>query len=163
MSSINDKNRWVWWLGLTPVLLVTLDQWVKHWARVSLKPVGEMPLINGLLRFAYVENRGAAFGLLQGARWFFLALTLAVLIFIAVYYTRLPRTKESLFLRIPLVCVFSGAAGNFIDRLLNGYVVDMFEFTFIRFPVFNVADILLVCGTIVMSYVMLFVMKEDNV
>lgn len=150
----------IWLAGLAGVLLVALDQWVKHWARTWLKPLGHKPFINGFLRFTYTENQGAAFGMLQGARWFFLALTVVVLIVLCVYYVRMPRTRIYWAARIPMIVVIAGAFGNFIDRFRTGVVVDMFEFEFITFPIFNVADMCLVSGTIVLAFVLLFVLKE---
>lgn len=150
----------IWLAGLSSILLVALDQLTKYWARVYLQPVGEKPFLPGLISFLYTENRGAAFGLMQGGRWFFIPLTLVVLIAILVYYFWLPREKIYWALRIPLIFVFAGAVGNMIDRALNGYVVDFLSFDFIKFPIFNVADICLVCGTLSMAFVMLFVIKD---
>jgi signal peptidase II len=147
---------------LAAVFLILLDQYVKRWAYEVLRPVGEKPFIEGFLGFAYVENRGAAFGMLQGARWFFIPLTVAMLVFIGWYYVRLPKTGIYWLVRVPLVFTYAGAVGNFIDRLFQGYVVDMFEFQFISFPVFNVADMCLVAGTIAIAFVMLFIIKDKE-
>ena len=142
--------------------LVVLDQWVKNWAVAVLAPAGELPFLNGFLRFAYVENEGAAFGILQGAQWFFIPLTIVMLLVFAVYYVRLPRIRKYWLIRVPLVFVLAGAAGNFIDRAGNGFVVDMFEFEFITFPVFNIADMCLVGGAITMAVMTLFVLREHE-
>lgn len=150
----------IWLMASASILLIALDQWVKHWAVTYLQPVGEISLIDGLFGLIYVENQGAAFGLLQGGRWLFIPVTLIVTGVIAFYYIRLPRTREYLPVRIPMVFIFAGAIGNFIDRLLNGYVVDMFQFKFITFPIFNVADICLVVGTIVLAFILFFVIKD---
>ncbi|MCL2708122.1 MAG: signal peptidase II [Defluviitaleaceae bacterium] len=140
--------------------LIALDQAVKRWAVASLKPVFEKPIVNGFVRFAYVENSGAAFGMLQGGRWFFVPLTVVMFAFFAVYYARLPKTRINWFVRVPMVLIAAGAAGNFVDRLRNGFVVDMFEFEFISFPVFNVADMCLVAGTFSVAAAFLFIVKE---
>jgi signal peptidase II len=147
---------------LGSILLIVLDQWIKYWAREVLAPLPEIPIIEGFFRFVYVENIGAAFGILEGGRWFFIPLTVIILIVIVIYYARLPRSKMYRRVRIPLVFVFAGAVGNFIDRLAHGFVTDMFEFTFITFPVFNVADACLVAGTLTLAVIMLFFMKESK-
>ena len=143
-------------------LLVFLDQWVKQWAREYLMPVGSLPFIDGFLGFRYTTNTGAAFGILPDGRWFFVILTTVVLIVILIYEFKIPYTKKNMWGRIPLTLITAGAIGNFIDRLLTGYVVDMFEFLFINFPIFNVADILLVAGTIIFTFASIFVFKEEE-
>ena len=145
---------------LSTLLLTAADQWVKHWAATVLQPLGTIPILDGLLRFAYVENRGAAFGLLQNGRWFFVPLTLVFVGLLLFYYIRLPKERKYWAVRVPLILICAGAVGNFIDRLINGYVVDMLEFLFISFPVFNLADILLVSGTFLLAFIWLFVIKE---
>lgn len=157
-----NKKFWLLIPVLSSIVILALDQWVKYWARTWLQPVGEKPLINGLLGFTYVENRGAAFGMMQGARWLLIPLTVVVLAGIAVYYVKLPYDRATVPVRVPLILILAGALGNFIDRLKDGYVVDMFEFKFISFPVFNVADICLVCGTILLAFVMLFIWKPEQ-
>ncbi len=142
-------------------LLIILDQLVKYWARTNLQFQPSVNVIEGLFAFTYVENRGAAFGLMQNGRWLFIPLTVIVVAVIIFYYARMPRTRIYWSARIPILLIISGAVGNFIDRVRFGYVVDMFEFKFISFPVFNVADICLVCGTIALSIVLLFVIKEE--
>ena len=150
-------------LGISVVLLVALDQWVKQWARVYLQPVGRLPIIDGFIGFRYMENAGAAFGILQGARWFFVVLTVIVLGMMIWYERSLPTSKLYMAVRIPMTLIAAGAIGNFIDRLLFGYVVDMFEFLFINFPIFNVADILLVVGVSIYVIVALFIIKDEVV
>ena len=140
--------------------LVALDQAVKRWAAANLSPFDEIPVINGFISFTYVENRGAAFGLLQNGRWFFIPVTSLILLVIIYFYVKLPQTRAYKFVRATLVLITAGAVGNFIDRLFNGYVVDMLEFKFITFPVFNVADMCVVTGTFALAFVMLFIVKD---
>lgn len=153
--------RWI--LALSVILFIILDQAVKQWARVYLLPVGRIPIINGLIGFRYATNTGAAFGMLEGARWFFVILTIIVVVVLIVCEFKMPYTRNSLYVRIPMALILAGAIGNFIDRLLFGYVVDMFEFLFIRFPIFNVADILLVIGTISYAFIALFILKDEPI
>src|SRR5699024_4127097 len=105
--------------------------------------------------FTYVENRGAAFGILQNQRWLFIILT--VLICVGMFYYLYTSKNISLILRIAMSLILGGAIGNLIDRIKNGFVVDMFHFTFIDFPVFNVADCFVVVGTILLTYYLLFI------
>jgi len=136
--------------------MIGLDQWVKHLAVAHLQNAPDIPLIEGVFRLAYVENRGAAFGLLEGARWVFVVLTVIVLGAIVVYFIRLPKTKQTRLLRGALIVLCGGALGNFIDRARQGYVVDMFYFHWFEFPVFNVADILTVVSTFLLCAMIIF-------
>jgi signal peptidase II len=149
--------------GISCILLILLDQWVKYWAKIHLRHSTSQTIIPNFIGLTYVENRGAAFGFMQGGRWIFVVLTIAVAIGIIIYYAGLPRERKYWLVRIPLIFIFSGAIGNFIDRLRFGYVVDMFEFLFIRFPVFNVADICLVTGTFTLAFVFVFIIKDTPV
>ena len=154
-------TRWV--LAFSVLLMVALDQAVKQWARVYLLPVGRIPLIEGWLGLRWATNTGAAFGILQGGRWFFIAVTIVVIGAVLVYEFKFPYTSMYMWVRIPLALILAGGIGNFIDRMLFGYVVDMFEFLFINFPIFNVADIFLVLGTLGYMFAVLFILKEEHV
>ncbi len=146
---------------LVCAILIAIDQIVKHLTVIYLKPIGSTDIMQGIFSLTYVENRGAAFGMMQGARVFFIVITVAVLIGIAIYYVKLPRyiaaPKVQRWSRVALVLIMAGALGNFIDRFLNGFVVDMFEATFIHFPVFNMADMYVVVGTILFATLVLFI------
>ena len=132
------------------VLLVALDQLVKYLVRVNI-PLGEQRnFIPHVLGLAHIHNTGAAFSMLAGARWFFVMLTVAVVIF-AMWVLLSNRITHPLG-RWTLALIIAGAVGNLIDRALNGYVVDMFEALFIQFPIFNVADIFVVVGGILFCY-----------
>jgi signal peptidase II len=140
--------------------LVTIDQVSKYLSVQFLRSDGPIDLIPGVFQLSYVENQGASFGLFQGGRWIFVALTLVVIGVIISYFAKLPRDKRFNSLRLALIFISAGAVGNLIDRILNGYVVDMFYFVPIDFPVFNVADSCVVCGTILMLFLFLFKQKD---
>lgn len=125
-------------------------------------PINTYPVIPGILSFTYLENRGAGFGILQGARWFFIAVTIATLIAIAYYYMKMPKKKPFNYIRAGLVTVAAGAIGNGIDRLLNGFVVDFIHLRFINFPVFNIADIYVTVGAVFLAVLALFFVKEHD-
>ncbi len=152
------------WLipAFAAVILIGLDQVTKYLALINLKPVSSMVFIKGILDFTFVENRGVAFGMFSGQRWFILLLTGLITAALLYYYKKLPKTKEYQLVRPVLILIFSGAIGNMIDRVFRGYVVDFFEFAFIDFPVFNVADIYVVVGVCILAFLILFVIKEPE-
>jgi signal peptidase II len=151
----------IWSLFICAALVV-LDQITKFCAVSFLKPVESVTLAQGILDLTYVENRGMAFGFLQGARWLFVGLTLLILVGIAIYYVRLPRGPKYRKVRFALILISSGAAGNLIDRFRNGFVVDFFHVRFVDFPVFNIADSYVVVGTIFFALIMIFLNWEDE-
>lgn len=146
---------------LSILFLVGLDQWVKYWAETSLQTMGDISLWSGVFHLAYVENRGAAFGMMQGKQWFFIIVTVVVLGGILWYWRKIPINKTGLWMKVALVLVISGAIGNLIDRVWLNYVRDMFYFILIDFPVFNVADICVVVGVILLIPIILFGDIED--
>ena len=129
---------------LIPLGAVALDQFTKWLTVTYLQPVGEIPLIQGVLHLEYVENRGAAWGAMQGQMVFFYMVTAVMLVGMTLaLYKNWVRGN---FGRAVGLCLIGGTLGNFIDRVRLGYVVDMISFTLIDFPVFYVADIFLTCG-----------------
>ena len=121
-----------------------------------------MTLVEGFMDLTFVENRGVAFGMFSGQRWFILLLTGIIAVGLIWFYVTMPKKKEYFPLRVSLVLVLSGAIGNIIDRLFRGYVVDFFEFTFFEWPVFNVADIYVVVGVILLALMIIFVVKDED-
>lgn len=103
------------------------------------------PYSTSLINLTYLENRGAAFGILQDKRILFVILTIAIVLYL-LYYFITNLKSNSLALNIAFSLIISGALGNFYDRLFQGYVVDFIEFAFVDFPVFNIADILVTVG-----------------
>ncbi len=102
-----------------------------------------------LINLTYLENRGAAFGILQDKRRVFIILTTAIVLYLLYYFVKNIKTSP-MILNLSLAMIISGAIGNFYDRLIQGYVVDFLEFSFVKFPVFNVADILVTVGCALM-------------
>ena len=127
--------------------IVGLDQLVKYLVVEYIPLNGTVPLVPGLVHLAHVHNTGAAFSMLSGQRWPLIVLTLvcAAAILAVLLRDKLPKTANW-----ALAMVLGGAVGNLIDRAAHGYVVDMVEVEFIRFAVFNVADIFVVCGGILL-------------
>lgn len=133
-------------------LLVALDQAAKLWALRFLASVGSIPVIRDIFHLTYVENRGAAFGVLQNKRWFFIVLT--VVIVSGVMYFIYKNRGMNIYLKLSLDLVVAGAIGNLIDRVRLGFVVDFLDFRI--WPVFNIADICVVVGGMTLAYILLF-------
>ena len=147
---------------LAVVALILLDQGTKLWALASLKPIQRITLVKGFMDLEFVENTGVAMGMLDGQRWLILITTVAITVGLIWFYRTMPKKKEYFPLRVSLVLVLSGAIGNIIDRLFRGYVVDFFKFTFVRWYVFNVADIYVVVGVILLALMIIFVVKDED-
>ena len=124
-------------------LVVLLDQLFKRWIVLAVEIGAEKGLIPGLLGLTHVQNYGAAFSILEGKRWL-----LAVVMFVCVILiiSILLRYNEGFWGTLGLAGVLGGAVGNLIDRVFQGYVVDMFEFRFMNFAIFNIADIFITMG-----------------
>lgn len=122
----------------------------------------ENPISGKILNFTYLENRGAAFGILQNNRFFFLILTIAIVGFLIYYFIKNYK-KNNKILNIAIAFIIAGALGNFYDRLFNAYVVDFIEFAFVKFPVFNVADIFVTLGSGLLIIYMIFFDQGEKI
>ena len=131
------------WLGGI-ALLILADQVTKYLAISKLKDTSGVTLISGVLEFQYLENRGMAFGMLQGRQMLFLVLCTFFCIALLWLFYKIPKTGYYLPLILTGGILAGGALGNFIDRAFRGFVVDFIYITLIDFPVFNVADIYVV-------------------
>lgn len=140
---------------------VALDQYTKHMAVLNLKD-GPFVLIDGVFELHYLENHGAAFGMLQNQQTLFFIVGVITLLLVTYLYIRMPHTKRLLPLRVCMVLIVAGAIGNMIDRVSLGYVVDFFYFKLINFPIFNVADIYATVATFGLILLILFYYKEDE-
>lgn len=147
---------------LSFILLIVFDQWTKSLAVAHLMNKEPFIIIDGVFQLRYLENRGAAFGMMQGQQTFFLITGIIAVIVLAYVYFKLPWKKRFLPLRAVALFIASGAVGNMLDRVVLGYVVDFFYFELIDFPIFNVADIYVTCATIVLALLILFYYKEEE-
>lgn len=125
-------------------LLVIVDQLIKIIIDLWLVPQGEVVVIDGLFSLAYVENTGAAWGALEGKRWF-LAIVAALAIIVIVYMLSKGKINGFCY-KVATVMLLAGGLGNLIDRVFRGYVIDYIRTLFIDFPVYNFADILITVG-----------------
>ena len=149
-------------VGVISVMLgVLLDQFTKYLAITHLQEQS-IVLIDGVFQLHYLENHGAAFGMLQNQQTFFLIATTITLFVITFVYIRLPRIKRFLPLRICMISIVAGAIGNMIDRIRFQYVVDFLYFELIDFPIFNVADIYASVATVALIVLFLFYYKEED-
>ena len=138
---MNQKVRQLLFFAVGLIVSIGLDQWTKALAVAKLKGNQPFVLINGVFEFYYSENRGAAFGMLQ---------------------VRMPSERRFLPLTACLFLLVSGAAGNMIDRISQGYVVDFLYFKLIDFPIFNVADCYVVIATFLLMILIFFVYSEEE-
>ena len=139
------------------VALIALDQWVKFEIVKGIQLGGVKPFIPKILSLTYLRNTGAAFSILENQQWLFAVITLVV-IGAAIWYLS-KHIKGSVWLLSALSLIIAGGIGNFIDRMRQGFVVDMFQLDFINFAIFNVADSYLTIGVLVLIVMML---KEEG-
>ena len=131
-------------------LAIILDQLVKIYVVSNMKLGESIPVVQDIFHLTYVLNPGAAFGILENHRWFFIAICIAILLGVAIFYKSIRR--ECAMFRYGLGLLLGGAVGNLIDRIQNGLVVDFLDFRI--WPVFNIADIA-ICVAAVMLVVSL--------
>ena len=160
----NDNNRTKTYRRNSLAALIALgvlaaDRAAKIWSAGTLSRMPTMPVIPGVLNFTYAENRGAAFSILSGQRWFLVVVSLAVLgVLLAVFFTRFFDHK---LMDIALPMLVGGALGNLIDRVVQGYVVDFIDVQLFRFAVFNIADCAITVGAALMIVYVLFIGQDD--
>ena len=163
MEEKHPRRRWVFYL-LAIAAVIAADQGLKAWiqVRIPLNPTAaqELPFLPGIVRLSHIHNYGAAFSMLQNARWAFLVLLAAfcVLVIWALATKKLTKGWE----RWLAVLALGGALSNGIDRAVNGYVVDMLELEFLRFAVFNLADFVINVCCIAFAILILFQKDEKT-
>jgi len=140
--------------------LIGIDQFSKYLAIKYLKGVSSIPIINDVFHLTYVENRGAAFGLFQNNQIIFVIVAMIACI-VGLYY--IYKKDLNLLAKSSIILLISGAIGNMIDRVRLGFVVDYFDFRIIWEYVFNVADIFVVVGTILLCIYILFFEDKEQV
>lgn len=143
-------------------MLILADQITKIWAVNTLKEGRVIELIPGVLQFHYLENQGAAFGILQNQQTFFVIAGAMILCLVMYILFVTPHERKYRILNVLLVMIASGAIGNMIDRVNLGYVVDFIYVSAINFPIFNVADCYVTVATILLALVILFYYQEED-
>lgn len=147
---------------ITAVLLLALDLWTKQLAVTFLKNKAPIPLIPEILELQYLENHGAAFGILQNQKIFLVIFTGILLMVILFYYFKAPMEKKFTPFRFLAAAIVAGAIGNMLDRCRLDYVVDFIYFKPIDFPIFNVADIYVTCSVAIFAILILVYYKEED-
>lgn len=149
----------VFLLVIVGILLVVADQLVKLWAVSSLEPIGSITVIENVFSLTYVENRGAAWGMMAGAKWYLILMPIIIIVGVLAFLI-IKKLKDPILLWACML-IISGGIGNLIDRIFRGFVVDYLHATFIDFPVFNLADCCITIGAgLLILYVILSEIKE---
>lgn len=136
-------------IGLSSLVIV-IDQATKYWIQSRMAYGESWPIFTDIFHITYILNPGAAFGILENKTWFFIAVALVLLAGVVYLYPRLP---ENIIVKLGTGLLVGGAIGNLIDRVRIGYVIDFFDFRI--WPIFNVADICIVCGVACLAYFLL--------
>ncbi len=146
-------------LGIAIVIILILticDQLLKSWVASSIVLGGSKQLIPGIIELTNLRNSGAAWSIFEGQQTFFTIITIVAIIVIGYFIWQY---RKNIPMLIGLSLIMAGTIGNFIDRLRQGYVVDMFETTFINFSIFNIADMCLTIGVI---WLIICILKEKD-
>lgn len=139
------------------LLLILLDQAVKGYVVKEIPLGGMRRFIPKVVSLTHLKNSGAAFSMLENQQWFFTIITLIAMGAAFVYLYR--HIEGSIWLLLGLTLIISGGIGNFIDRLRQGFVVDMFHLDFMNFAIFNVADIYLTIGV---GLLLIYLLREES-
>lgn len=153
-------------IHIKPILIIGLltafDQLTKFIITSSFELYESKPAIKNFLSFTYIQNRGMAWGMLQGKRVIFVALTIVILLLCFAIYSNIADKSKYRILRANMIILIAGALGNMLDRIKLGYVIDFFEVKFIEFPVFNVADIYVVVSMIMIFILIMFKYSNEE-
>jgi len=153
----DNKTMWLW--IIISILVIAGDQLTKQLVISYIGPYDTISVIPHVLDFVYVKNTGAAFSIFAGKTWFLALISLFVCIGL-IYYLIRYKPEHKLFIS-SIALVLGGAAGNLIDRAFRGSVVDFIEVIFIEFPVFNVADIAITVGAVLLMVYVIFFDREQ--
>ena len=145
---------------LLSAVLVLVDQLTKIAVQHWLKPIGDFPLMDGVLHMTYLENRGMAFGMMQGQQWLLIWVT-AIVLLVLIAAVMLGKVKKPATL-FTVAVIIGGGVGNLIDRIYRGYVIDFIYVKIINFAIFNFADICVTCGTAVLLCILLREMMQEE-
>lgn len=140
-------------------VLVAADQLLKFLVVQNLQPVGKITVIPGVFDLLYIENRGAAFGMLQNQQWFFIAVTTVVTL--AIIFALFRYNHHEFFSYVASILIIGGGIGNLLDRIRLSYVVDYLSFSFFS-AIFNFADCCVTVGTVCLVIHFLFFAEREN-
>ncbi len=167
-SIISNKTLAIF-IAVGVAILTIIDQIAKAVAYNKLNGHDSIVLIKKLFGLTYVENRGAAWGLFSGRMGIFVIVTIIVVPILTLFIFKIQTVKRTInnkraytILQCLLVMLISGAIGNCIDRITRGFVVDFFQFKFIDFPIFNVADCYITIGTTLLIILVIFSLNDED-
>lgn len=166
------KERWL--IPALIIFLVLFDQLTKYIVKQSMYLGESIPMWGNFFKLTYIENPGMAFGIEMDNKLLFMIISVVAVVVVFIYMIRMRNERYSF--RLALAFILGGAVGNLIDRLLYGRVVDFFDFEFIdieisafkwwfinfqgyelyRWPIFNIADISVSCGMILLAWLLVF-------
>lgn len=136
-------------------ILIISDQFIKMWCLRVLKPIGSINLIEGFLSFTYVENRGAAFGIFSGKQIMLIVVTTCIIVALEYYLFKTEHGDKWIIASLSMI--IAGGAGNLIDRVLRGFVVDYIDINqLVSYPMFNLADCSVVVGEVILITVLFY-------
>lgn len=144
------------------IVLVIIDQYTKFLAKTNLENKDPIAIIEDIFELHYLENTGAAFGMLQDQILLFVIITVITILAILYIFSKIPYERHYTPLRYILIFIIAGAIGNCIDRVLNSYVVDFLYFKLIDFPIFNVADSYVSVSAILLVLLFVFYYKDED-
>ncbi len=144
------------------IIGVAIDRLTKIFAVRNLKDRPSVSVVSGILELRYLENKGAAFGLLKGQKSFIILVGIIILLACLYVLIKTPGKRKYIMCHVLISFIVVGAVGNLIDRILYDYVVDFIYLSFIKFPIFNFADIFITVATFVLVILLLFYYKEDD-
>ena len=147
---------YVHWDKVLFMAIIAADQFVKAKVVAQMVPGETVPVIENFFHITYVLNPGAAFGILPNQRIFFLLIGGGLLVLAAYFYPKLKKTEK--ILKFGSITLVSGATANLIDRARTGQVIDFMDFRV--WPVFNIADVAIICGMLIMIYAIIFKAEE---
>ena len=147
------------WL-IIAALIALLDQISKGFIIRSLRVGETRPIVPGVFHITHIKNTGASWGMFSGARVIFIVITLIVLLGVVCWYLKKKPSDRFLMSALALIC--GGAVGNLLDRIITGQVTDFLDFCLIHFPVFNVADISITVGAILLFIHLIFCSSEKG-
>jgi signal peptidase II len=161
MQSFTKQKLWIRDIVLF-IVFIAADQITKLIAQNKLKENPPFEIWPGVFQLRYLENQGAAFGILQNYRIVFIVITLVMLVAVVLLIAKLPTEKQFAPTHIYLTLIAAGGAGNLINRVASGYVVDFFYFNLINFAIFNVADSFISIGAVWLFVHICFVLKDGD-
>lgn len=154
------RKKQIWLYFLLAAIVVAADQWVKYWTVQNLALNETKNLIPGVVELTHIQNTGASFSILSDHTW--LLALLSGLASLLVIFLMLRRFFPQSMGMISLALILGGAVGNLIDRVLLGYVTDMFQLQFMNFAIFNVADTGIVIGGVLLFVYVFFFWKTEK-